>query len=348
VPRPDMEINRRQFLIKTSSSLAAGWALTNGILRPDSAAAEEVNSIPFATPVFLMKYSPKVKVSDYRPALNATAATVIFERTINHITKLYFLDLTNPSATPTLAFPTLKESFRADWSWRTGVVAFMNPNSGIYLSTDPIIPIPNTTKMTYPTWYPDGATLAVYNNQTHHPASPIPRTSKMDLTGTVLDQVLANDKVWAGFPSVNQTNANLIAFAGQVIKTGTTYNQNMNYIWLTDTSTPTPTVKTLASGAPLNKFDPNFQGRAPTYSPDGKWIAFESNRFNSTGRYSIFMQIADGSQVAVRVTDPGWDAQHAKWYPNGTELVVTLLQTKGAALGSDRGIAKLDVSAFVA
>jgi hypothetical protein len=28
--------------------------------------------------------------------------------------------------------------------------------------------------------------------------------------------------------------------------------------------------------------------------------------------------------------------------------VVTLLQTKGAALGSDRGIAKLDVSAFVA
>ena len=61
-----MEINRRQFLIKTSSSLAAGWALTNGILRPDSAAAEEVNSIPFATPVFLMKYSPKVKLSDYR------------------------------------------------------------------------------------------------------------------------------------------------------------------------------------------------------------------------------------------------------------------------------------------
>src|SRR6266481_8496865 len=139
-----MDINRRQFLIKTSSSLAAGWALANG-LRPDSAAAEEVHSIPWANPVF---------------------------------------------------------------------------------------------NMTYPTWYPDGATLAVYNNRTHHPnALPIPRTSKMDLSGTVLQQVLANNTIWAGFPSVNRTNSNVIAFAGQVVIPKGTYNQDKNYIWLTDTST---------------------------------------------------------------------------------------------------------------
>jgi hypothetical protein len=78
-----MDLNRRQFLVKTSSSLVAGWALANG-LRPSSAAAEEVNSIPFATPVFLMKYPQSV--TDFRPVVNSTATTVIFERTIGSST----------------------------------------------------------------------------------------------------------------------------------------------------------------------------------------------------------------------------------------------------------------------
>jgi hypothetical protein len=341
-----MEINRRQFLIKTSSSLAAGWALANG-LRPQSAAAEEVDS--FVTPVFLMTHSPKVKVSDYRPVVNnltGTATSVIFERTIGSSTKLYSLDLTNPTAKPALAFPALKaESLRPDWSWVTGTVVFMNTTDGIYLSTDPTKPIANTTKLSYPTWYPDGATLAVYNNRAHHPNPlPIPRTSKMNLSGTVLEPVLANDTIWAGFPSVNQTNPNLIAFAGQVVKHGTTYNQNKNYIWLTDASTNPPTVRTLDPGIPKTPFDPKYQGRASWYSPNGEWIAFESNRSNSKNLYSIYIQKADGSAPAVQVTDPRWNANHAKWYPNATALVVTVLQKFGVV---DRGIASLDVSAFV-
>ena len=143
----------------------------------------------------------------------------------------------------------------------------MNTTDGVYLSTDPTKPIPNTTKMSYPTWYPDGATLAIYNTRVHRPALPIPRTSKMDLSGKVLDPMLANDTVWAGFPSVNQTNPNLIAFAGQVVKPGTAYNQNTNYIWLTDNSTPTPTVRTLDPGIPTKPFDPKYQGQASWYSP---------------------------------------------------------------------------------
>ena len=67
-------------------------------------------------------------------------------------------------------------------------------------------------------------------------------------------------------------------------------------------------------------------------------------QFNSVGQYSIFIQVADGSSTAVRVTDPRWDAQHTKWYPNGTELVVSVLQSFST---TKRGIAKLDVSAFV-
>jgi Tol biopolymer transport system component len=322
--------------------LVAGWALANS-LRPDSAEAEEVNSIPFANPVFLMKYTQAV--TDYRPVLNSTASTVIFERTISGNTQLYSLDLTSPKAKPALFAKGLNaQSFRPDWSWQTGQVVFMNSN-GIYQATSSgsYSLIANTAGMTYPTWYPDGATLAVYNNQKDG-TDPVPRTSKINLTGTPLQQVLANNNIWAGFPSVNQVKPNLIASAGQPVVSGTTYTQDKNYIWRTDTSTTPPTVRTLAPNAPTNKFSPNFQGRAPWYSPDGKWIAFESNRFNSKGQYSIFIQIADGSSTAVRVTDPRWDAQHTKWYPNGTELVVSVLQSFSA---SKRGIAKLDVSAFV-
>ena len=340
-----MDISRRQFLIKTSSSFAAGWALYKG-LRPSSAAAEEVNSIPWPTPVFLMTYP--VAASDYRPVVNSTATSLVFERTIKGLKQLYSLDLTNPRAVPSLLIKGWnEESARPDWSWQTGELVYMN-NNGIYLFNNPTTVLPKTKKMSYPTWYPDGATLAVYNNRVHSPALPIPRTSTIDLTGKLLDPLLGNKATWAGFPSVNQVSPNLIAFAGQVVKTGGTYNQNTNYIWLLDTSTTPHTVKTLSPNAPKSHFDPNFQGRAPWYSPDGKWIAFESNRFNASGLYSIFIQIADGSKTAVRVTDPGWNANHAKWYPNGTELVATLLQKKGAAPNSNRGIASLDVSAFVA
>jgi hypothetical protein len=354
--RPDnrllnMAISRRQFLARASSSLVAGLAVSNG-LRPfdanaqAAASAAKENSIPFATPVFLMKYPQKV--SDYRCVVNSDASGLIFERTIGSATKLYYLDLTSPSATPLEFAPSLKQSFRPDWSWASQQVTFMNVY-GIYTSTgvgDTPILLPNTAEMTYPTWYPDAAHLAVYNNQTLKGA-PSPRTSKIDLTGTMLEQVLANDTVWAGFASVNQQNPDLITFAGQVVVKNGAYNQNKNYIWLTNDSATPPTVTTLAPDAPTDHFDPNFQGRAPWYSPDGNWIAFESNRFNSAGLYSIFIQPANGSTPAVRVTKPGWNANHAKWYPNGTELVVTILQKFNGAPNGNRGIAKLDVSAFV-
>jgi hypothetical protein len=334
-------MNRRQFLARASSSLVASWALSS-TMRPANALGEEALSIPFATPVFLMKYPQAV--SDYRCVVNSTASLLIFERMIGTSTHLYSLDLTNPTATPQPFVPTLKLSTRPDWSWQTGRVAFSN-GPGIWLADSGggnLTNLPGTAGMVYPAWYPDGNLLAVYNNQIK-PPHPVPRTSQIDSSGALLQDVMANDTIWAGFPSVNQANKNLIAFAGQTVKPKGVYNQDKNYIWITDASTNPPTVKTLAPNAPP-KFDPNFQGRAPWYSPNGNWIAFESNRFNTSGLYSIFIQIADGSTPAVRVTDPRWNANHAKWYPNGTELVVSVAQKFG---DTKRGIAKLDVSAFV-
>ncbi len=100
---------------------------------------------------------------------------------------------------------------------------------------------------------------------------------------------LANDTVWAGFASVNQTNPNLIAFAGQFNGESNYYNQELNYVWVTDRSMVPPTVAPLDRQAPNGPaFLQKFQARAGWWSPDGRWFAFESNRIcNDTQRSDL-------------------------------------------------------------
>jgi hypothetical protein len=57
----------------------------------------------------------------------------------------------------------------------------------------------------------------------------------------------------------------------------------------------------------------------------------------------------------MQVLDIVWSGNHAKWFPSGTELVVSVLQVPGIfppspvlpPIQPQRGIASLDVSAFV-
>jgi hypothetical protein len=143
--------------------------------------------------------------------------------------------------------------------------------------------IPNTAAMVYPAWYPSATALATYNSQTGKP--PLPHTSKIDLAGRILIAVCASATTFAGFPSVNPTNPHLIAFAGQPVAWDLPggYDQDYNYVFIADTSTDPHTVKPLDPRADLKQFDPAHQGRAPYWSPDGKWIAFESGRFSTNG-----------------------------------------------------------------
>ena len=57
---------------------------------------------------------------------------------------------------------------------------------------------------------------------------------------------------------------------------------------------------------------------APKYSPDGKHVAFSSNR---TGGHGIWMCDADGSNVMEVFTQAGINAGSASWSPNGQSLV---------------------------
>jgi hypothetical protein len=308
-------------------------------------------------PVFLMPYSNADPVSDYRCVVNGAATQIIFERTAFQggtagPTLLYVLDLISDPPAPPWRLNDVSPAFRPDWCWATGKITFMDAGA-VYVqesvSATPI-PLPKTPNMAYPTWSAAGDFIVTENGGSLA-GYPSPRTTKIDpSSGAVITQVMGSPLVWGGMPTVDFRDSARIAFAGQWIGSQTVYNQDRNYIWLIDASWQIE--HCVAPVRPLDPqatakgaFRPQFQGRAPWFSPDGKWVAFESARADPKNEfYAIFIQSAQGDGPARQVTDIKWNANHAKFYPDGQRLVATLLQEPG---GERRGIAMLDVREFV-
>jgi hypothetical protein len=235
------------------------------------------------TPKFVFGYPLSPNVSDYRCVVNADATAVIVERTVlnaeGHGTpELYIVDLASRTATPFLKVVNdipIGNTTRPDWCWRTGQVAFnytKSPRVGVVDATgvDPRV-FPNTANMDYPTWFPDGETLATESGQ----GSPNPNTTTLDpKTGTIIAQALEGTNLYGGMPSVNPAYPNLIAFAGQPV--GSPYDQDMNYIWVKDLSSPVPAVPLEYNAPATGDFCPAFQGRAPGGRPTAN--GWSSNR----------------------------------------------------------------------
>ncbi len=190
-------------------------------------------SAAYIDPVFLMTYPQATPVCDYRCVVNAAGTAVIFERWVNAQPGnedppyvLYQLDLTANGATPApflqgTLVPNI--STRPDWSWNTEEqVAFCN-DEGIWIVGDDgsnpvLLNETNVTKgMIYPAWFSSAQLLAVMNNAAS--ASPSPNTV-IEPDGTPKAEAVAGSDVWAGMPSVNPANPNLIVFAGQNVQNG--------------------------------------------------------------------------------------------------------------------------------
>lgn len=215
---------------------------------------------------------------------------------------------------------------RADWSWSRETIAFGGAGGGrstIWLIDSDgsnLRELPGMGALqqsTYPSWYEsrrwivtldaaDPQHLALWRLTVDGSEDPV--------------QLTTTDDFCAGRPSVAPGGKDApVAMAA----TRGAFNQQNNQIWIARPPDLHP-----------RQFDPQ-QGRSPNWSPDGKWILFESNRLTG-GHYQIFVAPAPGADGVppmepVALTDPAWPAQHAEWSRQQDLIVVE--RGNGEALG---------------
>ncbi len=308
--------------------------------------------------------------TDYRPAINPAGNIVVFERTVvigaePRPTLLYQVtDFANPSATRFLSgVPFPDEQTRPDWCFAEGaptssLLVFNGHGYSVWtVGADGANPtlIPETDGFCYPTWSRDGLSLVTESSATS--ASPKPCNSVFDTGGAIVTGLAnidgadpAGTPLFGGMPTVGPNDLPQIAFAGQPAIAGWAgskapkpqYNQSANYIFLNSSADGVYASAPMESGASLTSFDPSHQGRAPAWSPDGKTIAFESNR--SGQGYAIYLcDLASGT--ITQATDPSLNGQHAKFFPCGTKLILCIHHPDGDP--KTMGIAWIDVSGLL-
>jgi len=303
---------------------------------------------------------------DYRPAVDASGELVVFERTplgsdITILTAVF--DFAAPQAKPFLssaagaALPPCQT--RPDWCWLSGGLLFngsqTNNTNAVtvwHLASTFSAPteIPNTLQCFYPTWSLSGTSFVTENHAGNPGGNQGPCNSIFDTSGkSVALNIDGNDAnqtpLFGGMPSTSGLDLPYIAFAGQPAivdwggASGITYNEDKNYIFLNDQTDSVSTPMEPGASQQLQSYDLTYQARAPAWSPDGKTIAFESNR--SGQGYAIYLFDIATSTV-TQVTDPALGGQHAKFFPDGSKLILTIHHPDGTP--KTMGIAWVDIT----
>jgi Tol biopolymer transport system component len=105
----------------------------------------------------------------------------------------------------------------------------------------------------------------------------------------------------------------MLAFAGQAPVAGSMYDDNLNQIWIQNLIPPNTNPNNFDTG--LHQLDP-LQGRTPDWSPNDRFLTFESRRGCLNVNYAIFIE-ASSTGEATQVTDCKLNANHAVWSPDG-------------------------------
>ncbi|HTB65430.1 MAG TPA: hypothetical protein VK727_04330 [Steroidobacteraceae bacterium] len=287
-------------------------AVAKGFTGPGAAAKPPVprtwTMMTGATPKEITTRS--VGTIDYWPCFSPDGKTVLFSRTVDggKSWALFRVPADGGTAEPFAKLPL--SATRANWSMKTGRIVFNGDapdgkSGGIWMidgdgRNAEAVATSGLLAPSYPSWYPDGKTIGFGDAA----RNILYRT---DGQGGVPRAITHQDQVLTGMSNVSP-DGKWIAFAGQK-NSGQAYDQEDNQIWLVDSS---------GVAKPLERQP--FQGRTPSWSPDGKQLAFESDRGSPDGLYAVFIINRDGTGL-IQVTDYALNASHPVFSPKGDRLV---------------------------
>ncbi len=273
-------------------------------------------------------------VVDYWPRWSPDGATILFSRcdistgcgggAATGFWKLFTVSSKGGAASQFLEIDGVSAT-RSNWLWNsdpsiTTPIVFTGEDqkdpsqAGLYVvGTSGMAPMRLPTSdvpLGYPSWTPDGSAVAV-NGTPDGTVNPF-----IELVGVPdgigLEQQTQPDQIWTGESSISR-DGKLIAFAGQSPVQGSKYNDDQNQIWIQSLIPPNTDPTKFDTG--LHQLDP-LQARTPDWSPNDRFLTFESKRGCLNGNYAIFIEAASTGQ-ATQVTDCKLNANHAVWSPDG-------------------------------
>jgi hypothetical protein len=203
------------------------------------------------------------------------------------------------------------------------------------------VPLPPVVgNPSYPSWFPDGASVLVTGRGA---ADPGPHLTRVAIdTGRPIVTLTSADVIWTVMSAASHDGA-MLAVAAQLPLAGQQYDDTTNQIWIQAVGNPT------TEDLGLHQLDA-LQGRAPDWSPNDRFVMFESSRACVDGNYAIFIEAASGGE-AVQATDCRLNANHGVWSPDGKRFLFSYAfgdPTAGRCAGGGcRGLAIAPVPARI-